>query len=58
MVDFLIECGVRSVRPAIVQAVMPSQTAKYESDQRVMMELVTQSNDPVCFRRQVVVTHK
>lgn len=45
MVDFLIESGLRSARPTLVQAVMHSATAKYENDQRIMLDLVTQSMD-------------
>lgn len=43
MVDFLIECGLRAGRPSLMQALMHNATAKYEDDQRVMMDLVTES---------------
>ncbi|SJK98069.1 related to bifunctional P-450:NADPH-P450 reductase [Armillaria ostoyae] len=39
MVDFLKECFIRSRRPHLVQALMHSATAKYESDQQTMWEL-------------------
>ncbi|PBK73968.1 cytochrome P450 [Armillaria solidipes] len=39
MVDFLKESFVRSKRPHLVQALMHSATAKYESDQQTMWEL-------------------
>lgn len=43
MVDFLIECGNRSLRPGIVQSMMHSTNAKYDADQQIMMELVDDS---------------
>ena len=46
MADFLIECGRRSVRPHIVNAMMTGTNAKVDEDQRVMMELVNQSGFP------------
>lgn len=43
MVDFLIECGNRSFRPALVRPLMRGTNAKYEADQQVMMNLVDES---------------
>ena len=43
MADFLIECGRRSVRPSIVNSMMSSTNAKFEADQKIMFDLVNQS---------------
>ena len=43
MGDFLVESGRRANRAALVQAMMPGTNAKYESDLRVMNELVDES---------------
>ncbi|OBZ65058.1 hypothetical protein A0H81_14948 [Grifola frondosa] len=40
--DFLKESGLRANRPSIVQAMMHSTNAKYEEDQRILNELVTE----------------
>ncbi|RPD57416.1 bifunctional P-450/NADPH-P450 reductase [Lentinus tigrinus ALCF2SS1-7] len=41
MTDFLIESGRRSRRLTLVQAIMSGTNAKYEEDQRIMGELVS-----------------
>ncbi|RPD56624.1 cytochrome P450 [Lentinus tigrinus ALCF2SS1-7] len=41
MTDFLIESGLRANRLTLVQAMMPGTNAKYEEDQRIMGELVS-----------------
>lgn len=43
MGDFLLECGYRSRRPAVVQAMMRGASAKYDDDMKVMMDLGSQS---------------
>ena len=43
MADFLIESGLRSNRPSVVQAMMSATNAKYEENKRIMGELATQS---------------
>ncbi|KAI0365331.1 fatty acid hydroxylase [Pilatotrama ljubarskyi] len=42
MSDFLIESGKRSTRASIVQSMMTSTNAKYENDQRIMGQLVSE----------------
>lgn len=43
MVDFLLESGRRSSRPAIVKSMMYGANQKYEEDQKVLMSLVDES---------------
>lgn len=43
MADFLKESGARSNRPTVVQALMPTATAKYEENIKYMTELGNQS---------------
>ncbi|KAK0195936.1 fatty acid hydroxylase [Armillaria mellea] len=55
MVDFLKESFVRSKRPHLVQALMHSATAKYESDQQTMHAL---ANSIVADRKQNPIDKK
>ncbi|ESK87864.1 cytochrome p450 [Moniliophthora roreri MCA 2997] len=41
MSDFLTAAFVRSTRPALVQALHPSENAKYQSDMKIMKDLAT-----------------
>lgn len=43
MSDFLVECGLRSKRPTILQNMMVGTNAKYEADQQVMLSYVENS---------------
>jgi cytochrome P450/NADPH-cytochrome P450 reductase len=45
MSDFLLECDLRSGRPAFVQWMMRGSTAKYEEDMKIMKDL---ANESVC----------
>ncbi|KAJ6537331.1 fatty acid hydroxylase [Mycena sp. CBHHK59/15] len=42
MADFLTECGLRSKRPRVLQAMMTGTTAKYEQDIKKMKDLANQ----------------
>ncbi|KZT19446.1 fatty acid hydroxylase [Neolentinus lepideus HHB14362 ss-1] len=42
MTDFLKECNARANRPAIVQALMTSATAKWEADKKLMVDVASQ----------------
>ncbi|OBZ71165.1 hypothetical protein A0H81_08482 [Grifola frondosa] len=42
MGDFLVESGLRANRASLVQALMTGTNAKYEEDQRILNELVTE----------------
>ena len=43
MAGFLIESGRRANRPSLVQAMMRGTNAKYQEDQRIMNDLVEES---------------
>ena len=43
MVEFLIECSNRTLRPGIIQSMMRGTNAKYDANQQIMMELVDES---------------
>ena len=52
MTDFLLESGYRSMRPAIVTSVMVGSKAKYEQDQRTMLQLVDESERAFLYLRR------
>lgn len=47
MTEFLLESGVRAIRPAVVNAMMRKTKAKYNENQRVLLDLVDESKSSV-----------